>query len=164
MSYNLLNENVYRPVLSEILQGPYRVERIYYNQRYLFSNLFGPDSNFMNDDSTESEPVLFIVWTNYPENVPVGFIRLHTLGSYANTAPTIIVQDLFVLPEYRKNGAALRLVETAVRFAIERKSAFIQLETVQDNLSAKKLFESVGFKCQKPVSDLHVYSINFGRG
>lgn len=163
MSYSTLNENFRGPILSEILRGQYRVERISYSKRYLFSNLFSPDGNYPDDGSPECEPVLFVVWTNYPAFIPVGFIRLLWDGSYVNRSRAMIVHDLFVLPEYRKNGAALKLVEAAVRFAIDNKSAFIELEMVQDNLSAKKLFESVGFKCQTPASCLNIYSIEFKR-
>ena len=72
-----------------------------------------------------------------------------------------LFNDLYVLPDYRKNGIGLRLIEAAVRFAIDNKSALIQLETLQDNLIAQKLFESVGFKSQSSESELNVYSIQF---
>jgi hypothetical protein len=174
----------------DILYGQHRVEKINYNQRHLFSNLFSqrvncqpptvnacpakcggqlstpvPRNAGLNGQPgtvlDENEPVLFIIWTRYAVCIPVGFVCLQFIGSSMNANPGTIVHDLFVLPDYRKNGAALKLVEAAVRFAIDIKSAFIQLETLRDNLSAKKLFESVGFKCQTPASGQIIYSIEF---
>ena len=107
----------------------------------------------------DSEPVLFIVLTSKPASIPVGFIQLYLLSSSSDTAKATIVNDLYVLPDYRNNGAALKLTEAAVKFAIQNNSAFIRLEILQENFSAKKLFESVGFKCQTPVPGFNVYSI-----
>ena len=153
----------------------YRVERINLDHRHLFADLF----NQYNRDETahekllnsrpaerkiNSEPVLFIVFTNYPEQIPVGFIQLYSICSSANAVHATIVHDLYVLPDYRKNGIGLRLIEAAVRYAIDNKSALIQLETLQDNLIAQKLFESVGFKSKTSASELNVYSIQFACG
>jgi ribosomal protein S18 acetylase RimI-like enzyme len=151
----------------------YRVERIDHDQMYLYADLFDQYRFSKRETSEEavshrlgvgwfdSEPVLFIVFTNSPSSVPVGFIQLYLMSSSTNSVNATIVNDLYVLPEYRNNGAALKLTEAAVKFAIHNKSAFIRLEILQENLSAKKLFESVGFKCQTPASAFNVYSIQF---
>jgi ribosomal protein S18 acetylase RimI-like enzyme len=107
------------------------------------------------------EPVLFMALRNYAESIPVGFIQLYSICSLTNAVNTTIINDLYVLPDYRKNGIALKLIEVAVKFAINNKSAIIQLETLQNNRIAQKLFESVGFKRQNSESDLNVYSIQF---
>jgi ribosomal protein S18 acetylase RimI-like enzyme len=152
----------------------YRVERINHNQRHLYADLFnqynisscetGQEKLFTNrmpEQMFNGEPVLFIVLTNCPEQIPVGFIQLYSTCSSANATYVTIVHDMYVLPDYRKNGIGLRLIEAAVRFAIHSKSALIQLETLQDNLIAQKLFESVGFKSQTSASELNIYSIQF---
>lgn len=152
----------------------YRVERVYQNQKHLYAHLFNQYKIFRHEMSekgvthrmgggwSDYEPVLFIVLTNYPASVPVGFIQLYLMSSATNALKATIVHDLFVLPDHRNNGAALKLTEAAVKFAIHNNSAFIRLEILQENLSAKKLFESVGFKCQTPASGFNVYSIQFG--
>jgi ribosomal protein S18 acetylase RimI-like enzyme len=153
---------------------PYRVERIDHNQKYPYTDLFnqyetsrvetlGKEASLrMGGGWFKSEPVLFIVLTNYPSSVPVGFIQLYLMSSSTTSAKATIVNDLYIMPDYRNNGAALKLTEAAVRFAIHNKSAFIRLEILRENLSAKKLFESVGFKCQIPASGFDVYTIQFG--
>lgn len=152
----------------------YRIERINHHQRNHFADLFNqynifrdetlrekPVLNGTNEWLLNSEPAIFIVLRNHPDPIPVGFIQLYLVCPSTNALKTTIVNDLYVLPDYRKNGIALKLIEAAVKFAINNRSALIQLETVQDNLIAQKLFESVGFKNQTSASDLNVYSIQF---
>ena len=167
-------ENFRRLDLFGIPAGTYRVERIDHDQKHLYAELFNQHwfswhetsekmiTHHMGGGWFDSEPVVFIVLTNYPASVPVGFIQLYLLSSSTHSAKSTIVNDLYVLPDYRNNGAALKLTEAAVKFAIHNKSAFIRLEILQENLSAKKLFESVGFKCQTPAPGFNVYSIQLG--
>ena len=152
----------------------YRVERMNHNHRNCFADLFNQYNYFRDETSWgkplcrrmgeqwfSSEPVLFIALRNHAESLPVGFIRLYSGCSSANAGYATIVHDLYVLPDYRKNGIALKLIEVAVKFAIDNKSAIIQLETLQNNRIAQKLFESVGFRRQNAESELNVYSIQF---
>jgi ribosomal protein S18 acetylase RimI-like enzyme len=152
----------------------YRVERINLNHKNRFADLFNQYNSFRDETLREkpvlnrmgermfnSEPVLFIALRNQAESIPVGFIQLYSICSSTNAVKTTIVNDLYVLPDYRKNGIALKLIEVAVKYAINNKSALIQLETLQDDLNAQKLFESVGFKSQTSESELNIYSIQF---
>ena len=149
----------------------YSVERIKYHQRHIFPGLFNQYRVYRSESlceeschdtfdewSYDGDSVFFIVLKNQPESVPVGFIQLY---APTNAAKATHVKELFVVPDYRNNGIALKLIEAAVKFAIENKSAFIQLKTVQDNMIAQRLFESVGFKSQPPLSKSRVYSIRF---
>lgn len=152
----------------------YRVERINHSHKNRFADLFNqynffrdetlrekPVLNRMGERLFNSEPVLFIALRNQAESIPVGFIQLYSTYSSTNAVKTTIVNDLYVLPDYRRNGIALKLIEVAVKFAINNKSALIKLEILQDNLIAQKLFESVGFKSQTSESELNVYFIQF---
>jgi ribosomal protein S18 acetylase RimI-like enzyme len=172
---NQLTKNSFsRPGLFGVPACTYRVERIVHDQKRLYADLFNQHglSGHQSSETAatprkgggwfDSEPVLFIVLTNYPVSVPVGFIQLYLMSSSTGPTKATIVNDLYVLPEYRNNGAALKLVEAAVKFAIQNNSVFIRLEILQENLSAKKLFESVGFKCQTPAPGFNVYSIQLG--
>jgi len=174
MSNKFTAESFSRFDIFGIAASTYRVEKIEHDQMHLYAELFNrqpfsrsetsenPVTPCMGGGWFDSEPVLFIVLTNYPASVPVGFIQLHLMSSSTHTSKATIVNDLYVLPEYRNNGAALKLTEAAVKFAIHNKSAFIRLEILHENLSAKKLFESVGFKCQTPAPGFNVYSIQLG--
>lgn len=152
----------------------YRVERINHTHRNRFADLFN-QCNFSRDETSRekpvlshmgkagfhSEPIVFIALSNQAESIPVGFIQLYSMYSTTNAVTTTIFYDLFVLPDYRNNGIALKLIEAAVKFAINNKSTLIQLKPFKDNLIAQKLFESVGFKSQTSASELNVYSIQF---
>ena len=150
----------------------YSVERVDHNNKRSFAHLFS-QYEISHIESSESafsqhaggclhkEAISFIVLTNYPASLPVGFIQLYLTSSSFNAAKATIVHHLYVLPEYRNNGAALKLIEAAVKFAIHNKSVFVRLEILNENLSAKKLFESVGFTCQTPASGHSIYSIQF---
>ena len=152
----------------------YRVERIKYHQRHIFPGLFNQYRIYRSESlyeksshdcsfrrSSDGESVFFIVRKNQPEPTPVGFIQLYTIYSPSNAAKATHFEELFVVPEYRNNGIALKLIEAAVKFAIENKSAFIQIKTSKDNMIAQRLFESVGFKSQAALSESKVYSIQF---
>lgn len=154
----------------------YNVERIKFNQRHIFAGLFNQYNIYQAEASGEKswpdgfvgglsddEPVFFIVLKNQPEPIPVGFIQLYSMYSTTNAVKAIHVNEIFVLPDYRNNGIALKLIEAAVKFAIDNKSAFIQLETLQDNMIAQKLFESVGFKREPRLIECKVYSIQFAQ-
>lgn len=171
MSNQLTSDSFIRPGLFGVPACTYKVERLDHHQKHLYADLFNRYRLSRNEafekvithrtggEWFDGEPVLFIVLTNYPESIPVGFIRLCLMSSSFSAVKATIVNDLYVLPDYRNNGAALKLTEAAIKFAIHNKSAFIRLEILQENLSAKKLFESVGFKCQTPAPGFNVYSI-----
>ncbi|HET7000445.1 MAG TPA: GNAT family N-acetyltransferase, partial [Puia sp.] len=159
MSNLLTKEPFSRHDLFGMPVSQYRVERVGHHQRHLYADLFNQHGDSrrdytgkaivypMNEGWFNSESVLYVVLTNYPASVPVGFIQLYLMSFSIHAASATIVHDLYVLPAYRNNGAALKLVEAAVKFAILNHSDFIRLEILEENLSAKKLFESVGFKC-----------------
>ena len=151
--------------------GIYRVERIYDHQIHLYADLFNcypyarhgtPEkvgADRIGEGSFTGKPVFFIVFTEYPISMPVGFIQLHLMSASGSAAKVTIVNHLYVMPEYRNRGAGLKLTEAAVKFAIQNQSAGIRLEISEENLSAKKLFESVGFTCRTLAAGFHVYSI-----
>jgi ribosomal protein S18 acetylase RimI-like enzyme len=141
--------------------GRYNVVRIDQNQKRQFASLFNQYEVFPGEKLFGGDPVIFMVMTNCTRSVPVGFIQLYPVQSLLQSTPTTIVSDLFVLPDHRNNGIALKLIEAAVKFAIHIRSAVIQLETSPDNLVAQKLCESVGFKRRPSKSESEVYSIQF---
>jgi ribosomal protein S18 acetylase RimI-like enzyme len=157
-----------------MIMNVYSVERIKHHQRHIFPGLFKEYRIYRSESSSEESShdpfvkgssdggsVFFVVLKNQPEPIPVGFIQLYSMQSSTNDAKATHVKELFVVPDYRNNGIALKLIEAAVKFAIENKSAFIQLKTVRDNLIAQRLFESVGFTSQPPFTESKVYSIQF---
>ncbi|HEX3767931.1 MAG TPA: GNAT family N-acetyltransferase, partial [Puia sp.] len=145
MNNQLIKNSFNRSGLFGVPACTYRVERIDHVQKHLYADLFNQYRLSRRETAVthprgsgwfDGEPVVFIVLTNNPSSVPVGFIRLYTMSSSFSTIKATIVNDLYVLPDYRNNGAALKLTEAAVKFAIQNKSAFIRLEILQENHSA----------------------------
>jgi RimJ/RimL family protein N-acetyltransferase len=57
-----------------------------------------------------------------------------------------VVNDLFVSVEYGRRGVGRELMETARRLAISSGACFLRLETAADNLRARRLYESLGYR------------------
>lgn len=74
-----------------------------------------------------------------------GMIQLYHGFSSIACCRTMVLNDLFVSPGYRSAGIGRQLVQAAIRCAIASGAASIQLETAQDNSSAQKLYERLGF-------------------
>lgn len=56
------------------------------------------------------------------------------------------VNDIAVLPAFRRRGVGLTLVKALVRYAREKGLRFLTLEARASNLSAIRLYERAGFR------------------
>lgn len=62
-------------------------------------------------------------------------------------APGVMsVSNVAVLPAYRHQGIARRLMEAVIRRAVERGAKRLLLEVNDDNVAARQLYESLGFE------------------
>ena len=66
------------------------------------------------------------------------------IGEGQKEAHKSYLRSMFVRPEARKSGVGRRLIETIIDFARPRVE-LIQLTVVSDNLSARRLYASLGF-------------------
>lgn len=78
--------------------------------------------------------------------VRVGFIQLYPSFSSVSMKPLWILNDLFVIPEARKQGVATVLLEKARQVALETRAEGLVLETAADNFRARSLYEALGWK------------------
>ncbi|TGN19328.1 GNAT family N-acetyltransferase [Leptospira idonii] len=90
-------------------------------------------------------------------NQVAGFMQLYYGFSSLSMLPALVLNDLFVRENFRKQGAGELLVQTAVQFGKERGVAYLSLETAPDNLKAQKLYEKLGW--EKDTEFFH-YSIS----
>ncbi|OOE42078.1 hypothetical protein BZG06_13800 [Salinivibrio kushneri] len=77
----------------------------------------------------------------------VGFVHLTPLYSLARARRGLIINDLYVKPDSRRQGIARALVSHALKEARARQAACLLLQTHQSNHAAHHLFESFGFIC-----------------
>ncbi len=55
------------------------------------------------------------------------------------------INNIAVLPQYRRNGYATLLLENLISYGKENKLAFLTLEVRESNEGARKLYQSMGF-------------------
>lgn len=85
-----------------------------------------------------------------------GFTQLYPLFSSVSMEPIWLLNDLFVVDQYRKQGVGSLLLKTAAEFAKDLGALRLELATEHDNLAAQSVYESLGWK--KDTHFLH-YSL-----
>ena len=78
----------------------------------------------------------------------VGFVQLYPLFSSTAARPRRLwlLNDLFVAPEARGGGVARALMARARRLAEDTGAAGLELVTAATNLTAQRLYESIGYR------------------
>jgi GNAT superfamily N-acetyltransferase len=132
------------------LVGLFDKYRVFYKKD---SNLEGA-AKFLSNRINNQESVIYIY---YAKNIPVGFTQLYPKYSSARMVRNWILNDLFVLEQYRKTGIATQLINQAIEFAKSKDANFVQLETQVDNFVAQKLYQHLGFELQGPDDEFLLY-------
>jgi GNAT superfamily N-acetyltransferase len=100
--------------------------------------------DFIADRLERGDSVIFLAWE---AGQAVGFVQLYPV--FSSTAPTPgrlwLLNDLFVAPEARSRGAGRALLERARAYAIETGAVGLFLQTARANVSAQRLYESLGW-------------------
>lgn len=113
--------------------------RVFYQQE---SNLEGA-RDFLKERLENEDSVVFIA---YDEANPIGFVQLYPTYSSVSMKKSWILNDLFVHETARKKGFGEKLMKKAIEFAEETGTKGLLLETGQDNVTAQRLYEKIGFK------------------
>jgi GNAT superfamily N-acetyltransferase len=74
----------------------------------------------------------------------VGFTLLYPLFSSLSLRRTWLLNDLYVLPEFRRRGVAAQLLAAARAWGVETGADYLTLETARDN-PAQHLYETCGW-------------------
>ncbi len=75
----------------------------------------------------------------------VGFAQLYRSLSSVALAPIYLLNDLFVVPEWRRCGVARSLLDEAAKSARRASAARLEIATQHTNHHALRLYESHGF-------------------
>jgi ribosomal protein S18 acetylase RimI-like enzyme len=124
--------------------------RVFYKQE---SNLEGARA-FLKERLLKEDSVVFIA---YDESNPVGFVQLYPTFSSVSMRKSWILNDLYVNASARKKGFGEKLLKKAIEFAGETGAKGLSLETGQDNVTAQRLYEKIGFK--KESNYFYTFSI-----
>lgn len=99
---------------------------------------------FMGARLANDESVIFAA--SETSGTIVGFTQLYPSFDSVEMDELIYLYDLFVAPEFRRQGVARALLEAAAQYGRERGTGRLQLETAFDNTAAQALYESLGWK------------------
>jgi len=112
--------------------------RIYYKKN---SDIPGA-KKYLLEKIQKKESIIFIAKS---ENKIIGFTQLYPLFSSLGMKRSWILNDLYVLEQYRGKGVSKQLIDAAKALAKETNAAGILLETEKTNIVGNKLYPAVGF-------------------
>ena len=106
----------------------------------------GPDleasREFIHQTLTKNESIIFLA---LDEDKAIGFVQLYPLFASVALQSLWLLNDLYVDPSARKQGAGEALMKEAEDFAHETNSRGLFLRTATDNAPAQRLYERCGW-------------------
>jgi ribosomal protein S18 acetylase RimI-like enzyme len=79
------------------------------------------------------------------DGAPVGLAELRFRRSKMSGALDAYLEELYVAPPLRGEGLGRALLEAAIELARERGATHMDLGTSEDDVAARRLYESAGF-------------------
>lgn len=76
----------------------------------------------------------------------LGFAQVSFNPSVWADEPVGLLEELYVVPERRGQGVGRELMDAVLALARERNAAGMEVVTGEDDLAARALYESVGFR------------------
>ena len=98
--------------------------------------------DFIRERMERDESVILLAWV---DDAAVGFTQLYPAFSSVSASRVWILNDLLVLPEARRKGAARALLSAAADFARADGALRLELETEHDNATAQALYRAMGW-------------------
>lgn len=101
--------------------------------------------NYLKERIENNEATIFMAFNqNQPEKA-IGFTLIYITFSSLELNKILILNDLFVDPNVRKEGIGEKLILKAIEFAKEVDSNTIRLRTSKSNTVAQALYNKMGF-------------------
>lgn len=97
---------------------------------------------FLKERFLNNENVVFLALEN---DKPVGFTQLYKTFSSVSLQPFYVLNDLFVVPHFRKKGVGEALLNHTKTFCKKQGFKGLALETAKDN-PAQKLYERLDWE------------------
>ncbi|HSC52533.1 MAG TPA: GNAT family N-acetyltransferase [Phnomibacter sp.] len=115
--------------------------------------------NYIQERLDNKESVIFVA-LSADNQTPMGFTQLYPNYSSVRTIKNWTLNDLYVHPDFRKQGVGENLIQTALAFAKQNEARFVELCTATDNYTAQSLYEQIGFNKQAVDTEFLTYRIN----
>jgi GNAT superfamily N-acetyltransferase len=103
---------------------------------------------FLTERIWHNESIIYLVFTEGGKNA-VGFTQLYPVYSSTRLARTWLLNDLYVIPEYRGKGLSKALIAKAQELAQKTGAAGVLLETARDNQVGNQLYPAMGFDLEE---------------
>tara|TARA_Y100000590_G_C15295898_1_gene854381 strand:- start:32 stop:487 length:456 start_codon:yes stop_codon:yes gene_type:complete len=114
-----------------------------YRQFYKYKSSPKKSSKYIKERILKKESTIFVCYSN---KVATGFVQLYETFDSLNLNKKIILYDLFVKEEFRRNKIGKLLMNAAKKFALKNKYSLIELSTATTNRKAQLLYKSLGYK------------------
>ena len=116
-----------------------------------FEHLEGPDENAVERfiEHGFGQHPKFEAWiAELPEesNKAVGYAILYSTFSTFLVKPGLYLEDLFVLPAYRRLGIGKKLLRHCMELAVERGCGRLEWTCLDWNVNAQSVYEGIGAK------------------
>ncbi len=125
-----------------------------YRQFYKYESNLIQSTNYIKERIYNKESKIFIATNNREE--PVGFVQLYETFGSLDLGKIIILYDLYVKKNHRKNKIGKQLILRSHEYAKKINAKRIQLSTATDNFIGQSLYESLGY-----VKDTDFYTYDF---
>ena len=99
--------------------------------------------SYLKERIENSEAIVFMAFNK--ENEAIGFVLNYFSFSSVSQGKIVVLNDLFVNSQFRKNGVAEKLIRKSFDLAEKIGAVKVDLGTAKDNFSAQKLYERIGF-------------------
>ncbi len=99
---------------------------------------------------------LYEAWLAECDGTPVGYAFLIQTYSTFLARPTLYLEDLFLLPEYRRRGIGGALLRHCVALAHERGGGRMEWTCLDWNTTAQAVYEKMG---ARRLSDWYLYRL-----
>ncbi|PAC26859.1 N-acetyltransferase [Flectobacillus sp. BAB-3569] len=102
-------------------------------------------SNFLKERFAQNSSTIFIALDD-SNGALAGFTQLYPVYSTLKLESVWLLNDMFVMPDYRKGGVASLLIDAAWKHTKDTGAAWLTLKTGIENTKAQALYEKLGFR------------------
>ena len=125
-----------------------------YRQFYKYVSNINESTDYISERIKNNESIIFIATNKQKE--AMGFVQLYETFGSLDLGKIIILYDLYVKKNHRKNKIGRQLMLKSHEYAKKINAKRIQLSTATDNFIGQSLYESLGY-----VKDADFYTYDF---
>jgi len=125
-----------------------------YRQFYSYKSDLNASIKYIEERIKNNESIIFIAVD--ANKTGLGFVQLYETFGSLDLGKIIVLYDLYVKEEYRKNKIGRDLMLKSYEYAKNIKAKRIQLSTATNNFIGQSLYESLGY-----VKDNDFYTYDF---